>query len=187
MVGTTLGLVAGYRGGWVDGLLMRVVDVLLAFPGLLLALAVVAAIGPGAVGLAFAVAVFSVPVFTRVMRGSALALKGQEFVLAARVLGAGDGRVLLYHICPQVLGLAAVLASLRVVAAILTASALSFLGLGILPPMPEWGAMLAEGREYLALAPHMVAFPGIALLWTALGFQLLGDGLRDALDPRLLK
>jgi len=164
---------------------MRVMDVLLAFPGLLLAIAIVAAIGPGLENVIIAVGVFSMPEFARLVRGSILSAKQQEFMLAARVVGARDVRLMTQHLLPNVLAPILVLATLRIATAILTAASLSFLGLGAQPPTPEWGAMLSDGREYLMLAPHVATFPGLAILVTVLGFNLLGDGLRDALDPRL--
>ena len=160
-------------------------DVLLAFPGLLLAIAIVAAIGPGLENVIIAVGVFSMPEFARLVRGSILSAKQQEFMQAARVDGARDVRLMTQHLLPNVLAPILVLATLRIATAILTAASLSFLGLGAQPPTPEWGAMLSDGREYLMLAPHVATFPGLAILVTVLGFNLLGDGLRDALDPRL--
>ncbi len=185
VVGVTLGLLSGYRGGWVDNLVMRLVDVQLAFPGLLLALCIIAIIGPGLENVIVAVGVFSVPTFARVTRAEALSLKQRDYVLAARMLGAGDGRIMLQHLLPNALAPILVIATLRVATAILTAASLSFLGLGAQPPSPEWGAMLSDGRQYLTIAPHVATFPGLAILITVLAFNLLGDGLRDALDPRL--
>jgi len=185
LVGVTLGLVSGYRGGWVDNLIMRLVDVQLAFPGLLLALCIIAIIGPGLENVIVAVGVFSVPTFARVTRAEALSLKQRDFVLAAKMLGAGDGRIMVQHLLPNSMAPILVIATLRVGTAILTAASLSFLGLGAQPPSPEWGAMLSDGRQYLTIAPHVATFPGLAILITVLAFNLLGDGLRDALDPRL--
>jgi peptide/nickel transport system permease protein len=184
-IGITLGLISGFYGGLTDTLIMRVMDVLLAFPGLLLAIAIVAAIGPGLENVIIAVGVFSTPEFARLVRGSILSAKQQEFMLAARIVGARDARLMTQHLLPNVLAPILVLATLRIATAILTAASLSFLGLGAQPPTPEWGAMLSDGREYLMLAPHVATFPGLAILATVLGFNLLGDGLRDALDPRL--
>jgi len=185
VAGVILGLVAGFYGGFVDSLIMRVMDVLLAFPGLLLAIAIVAIIGPGLENVIIAVGVFSVPVFARVVRGSILSTKQEEFITAARVTGAKDVRIMAQHLLPNVLAPILVLVTLRIATAILTAASLSFLGLGAQPPTPEWGAMLSDGREYMVIAPHVATFPGLAILVTVLGFNLLGDGLRDALDPRL--
>lgn len=184
-IGVTFGLIAGFYGGLSDNLIMRAMDVLLAFPGLLLAIAIVAVIGPGLENVIIAVGVFSVPEFARLVRGSILSTKQQEFMVAAQVVGARDARVMTHHLLPNVLAPILVLATLRIATAILTAASLSFLGLGAQPPTPEWGAMLADGREYMVLAPHVATFPGLAILVTVLGFNLLGDGLRDALDPRL--
>ena len=184
-IGVTLGLAGGFYGGFIDNLIMRVMDVLLAFPGLLLAIAIVAVIGPGLENVIIAVGVFSVPEFARVVRGSILATKHQEFVVAAQVVGARDSRIMVQHLLPNVLAPILVLATLRIATAILTAASLSFLGLGAQPPTPEWGAMLSDGREYMVLATHVATFPGLAILLTVLGFNLLGDGLRDALDPRM--
>jgi peptide/nickel transport system permease protein len=185
LFGVLLGVVAGFYGGLVDNLVMRVMDVLLAFPGLLLAIAIVAIIGPGLENVIIAVGIFSIPTFARVVRGSILSVKQQEFVAAAYVVGARDARIMALHLFPNVLAPVLVLTTMRVATAILTAASLSFLGLGAQPPMPEWGAMLSDGREYMVLAPHVATFPGLAILVTVLAFNLLGDGLRDALDPRL--
>jgi peptide/nickel transport system permease protein len=184
-VGIVLGLVAGFYGGAADMLIMRLVDIQLAFPGLLLAIAIIAAIGPGLENVIIAVGVFSVPTFTRVVRGSVLSIKQQDFVTAARTVGATSARIMRLHLFPNILAPALVLLTMRVATAILTAASLSFLGLGAQPPTPEWGAMLSDGRDYLVLAPHVATFPGLAILLAVLGFNLLGDGLRDALDPRL--
>lgn len=185
VVGVTLGLASGYYGGWLDTIIMRFLDIQLAFPGLLLALCIIAIIGPGLENVIVAVGIFSVPVFARVTRGQVLTLKQQDYVLAARMVGARDGRIMLYHMLPNALAPLLVIATLRIATAILTAASLSFLGLGAQPPIPEWGAMLSDGRQYLTIAPHVATFPGLAILITVLAFNLLGDGLRDALDPRL--
>jgi peptide/nickel transport system permease protein len=184
-VGSLMGFVAGFYGRWLDGVLTRCMDVLLAFPGILLALAVVAALGPGLVNVMIAVGVWSVPIYGRIARGAALALKHQEFVQAVRALGANNLRVLAQHILPNSVPPLLVLSSLHVASAILWAAALSFLGLGAQPPTPEWGAMLNDGRQYIQVAPHVATFPGLAIMITVLSFNFLGDGLRDALDPRL--
>jgi peptide/nickel transport system permease protein len=184
-VGVPLGLVAGYAGGRVDGLLMRAVDVLLAFPGILLALAVVAVVGEGNPGtLILAIGVFAMPTFARLARASALALRDTEFVEAIRALGAGSARVLWLHILPNSLGPLIVQATLGIAGAILTASALSFLGVGVQPPTPEWGAMISDGRAFLRTAPQLVAWPGLALTVVTYALNALGDTLRDVLDPR---
>lgn len=184
-IGVILGLVSGFYGGRVDMLVMRLVDVMLAFPGLLLAIAIIAAIGPGLENVIIAVGIFSVPTFTRVVRGSVLSVKQQDFIMAARTVGATDSRIMRYHLFPNILAPVLVLLTMRIATAILTAASLSFLGLGAQPPTPEWGAMLSDGREYMVLAPHVATFPGLAILLAVLGFNLFGDGLRDALDPRL--
>jgi glutathione transport system permease protein len=183
--GVILGLVSGYAGGLVDGLIMRLCDVLLAFPGILLAIGIVAVLGPGVTNVIYAVAVFSVPVFARLVRGSALALKQAVYVQAARSIGVRSITLVLRHILPGALPGVIVYGSLRIGSAILVAAALSFIGLGAQPPSPEWGAMLADGRNYLGVADQMTLFPGLAIFVTVLAFNLLGDGLRDALDQRL--
>jgi glutathione transport system permease protein len=180
-----LGLLSGYRGGWVDTAIMRLLDVQLAFPGLLLAICIVAVIGPGLENVIVAVGIFSVPMFARVTRGQVLSLKQQDYVLAAQMVGAQDWRIAIHHLLPNTLAPILVIATLRIGTAILTAASLSFLGLGAQPPIPEWGAMLSDGRQYLVIAPYVATFPGLAILITVLSFNLLGDGLRDALDPRL--
>jgi peptide/nickel transport system permease protein len=185
LIGTTLGLLSGYYGGRLDTLLMRLVDVQLAFPGLLLALCIVAIIGPGLENVIVAVGIFGIPTFARVTRGQILTLKQQDYVTAARMLGAKDDRIMLHHMLPNALAPILVVATFNVATAILTAASLSFLGLGAQPPIPEWGAMLSDGREYLVIAPHVVLFPGLAILISVLSLNLFGDGLRDALDPRL--
>lgn len=185
VVGVVLGLVAGYYGGWADTVIMRLLDVQLAFPGLLVAICIIAIIGPGLENVIVAVGIFSVPLFARVTRGQVLSLKQQEFILAARMIGAQDGRIMLTHLLPNALAPILVLCTLRIATAILTAASLSFLGLGAQPPTPEWGAMLSDGRAYLTIAPHVAITPGLAILIAVLAFNLLGDGLRDALDPRI--
>jgi glutathione transport system permease protein len=185
MVGVVLGLISGFFGGLIDGLIMRLMDVLLAFPGILLAIGVVALLGPGIDNVIYAIAVFSVPVFARLVRGSTLALKQTLYVQAARSIGVRTPLLLLRHILPGTLPSVIVYCSLRVGTSILTAAALSFIGLGAPPPSPEWGTMLAEGRSYLGVADQITLFPGIAIFVTVLAFNLLGDGLRDALDQKL--
>jgi glutathione transport system permease protein len=185
LVGVTLGLVSGFFGGLVDSLIMRLMDVLLAFPGILLAIGVVALLGPGIDNVIYAIAVFSVPVFARLVRGSTLALKQTLYVQAARSIGVRAPMLMLRHILPGTLPSVIVYRSLRVGTSILTAAALSFIGLGAPPPSPEWGAMLAEGRSYLGVADQITMFPGLAIFVTVLAFNLLGDGLRDALDQKL--
>lgn len=184
-VGLPLGLVAGYRGGLWDLLLMRLVDALITLPAIVLAVAIVSVLGSGAGSVAVAVGITSVPTFGRLARAAALGLREQEFVLAARALGANELRILGRHLLPNALAPVVVQASLGMGNTILVASALGFLGLGVQPPAPEWGAMLSRGRVYVSTAPHLVAFPGLAIALAVLGFNFLGDGLRDALDPRV--
>ncbi|MBV9752883.1 MAG: ABC transporter permease subunit [Hyphomicrobiales bacterium] len=184
-VGMALGLVSGFAGGFLDSLIMRFCDVLLAFPGILLAIAVVAVLGPGISNVVYAIAVFSMPVFARLVRGSTLALKETVYVQAARSIGVRALPLIVYHILPGTLPGVIVYLSLRIGTSILTAAALSFIGLGAQPPSPEWGAMLSDGRSYLGVADHLTVFPGLAIFVTVLAFNLLGDGLRDALDQKL--
>jgi glutathione transport system permease protein len=185
VLGVALGLVSGFFGGWVDSLVMRLCDVMLAFPGILLAIAVVALLGPGVANVIYAVAVFSIPIYARVVRGSTLALKQTLYVQAARSIGLKRWALVMRHILPGTLPGVIVTTSLRIGTAILVAAGLSFLGLGAQPPSPEWGAMLADGRSYLGVADHLTFFPGLAIFLTVLAFNLLGDGLRDALDQKL--
>ncbi|WP_145139057.1 ABC transporter permease subunit [Roseomonas gilardii] len=185
VLGVALGLVSGFFGGWVDSLIMRLCDVMLAFPGILLAIAVVALLGPGVANVIYAVAVFSIPIYARVVRGSTLALKQTLYVQAARSIGVKRWALVMRHILPGTLPGVIVTTSLRIGTAILVAAGLSFLGLGAQPPSPEWGAMLADGRSYLGVADHLTFFPGLAIFLTVLAFNLLGDGLRDALDQKL--
>lgn len=183
-LGLPLGLAAGMLGGWVDGLLMRTLDVLLAFPGILLALLVVAILGPSLEHAILAIAVVNVPHYARLMRASAMATVRMEFVEAARATGAGPWRVALGHLLPNAVGPLVVQATLGFGTAVLEAAGLGFLGLGAQPPTPEWGTMLADARPYLREAWWLVAFPGLAISATVVGFNLLGDGLRDMLDPQ---
>jgi ABC-type dipeptide/oligopeptide/nickel transport system permease subunit len=185
VIGVALGLLAGFYGGRLDALIMRCVDLLLAFPGILLALAIVAILGASLLNLMIAVGIASIPDYVRITRGTVLSIKEREFVLAARTVGARDTALLLRHILPNVLAPLIVLATLGMASAIITGSALSFLGLGIKPPTPEWGNMLSEGREFLQRAWWVAFFPGLAIMLTVFAINLLGDGLRDALDPRI--
>jgi peptide/nickel transport system permease protein len=185
VTGVSFGLVSGFFGGWTDRATMRLVDGLLAFPYLLLAIVIAGVLGPSLRSAMIAVGIAAMPTYARVTRAMTRSAKEDEYVLAARATGAADRRVLLRHILPNVMGPVVVLATLGMANAILSAAALSFLGLGAQPPAPEWGAMLAQGRSQLLSAPHIVTFPGIAIMVTMLGFNLLGDGFRDALDPRL--
>jgi peptide/nickel transport system permease protein len=185
LAGTFLGTIAGYAGGWTSNVIMRIMDVVLAFPFLLLAIAIVAVLGPGLINAMLAIAVVSVPAYARVIRSSVLSVKEEEYVTAARSIGSGHARILSQHILPNAIPPLIVLATLGIGTAILETAALSFLGLGAQPPEPEWGAMLASERNQVFSAPHLVFFPGLAIMLTVLGFNLLGDGLRDALDPRI--
>jgi peptide/nickel transport system permease protein len=185
LVGTSLGLVAGYAGGWFDQTIMRGMDILFAFPAVLLALGIVAALGPNPDNVVIAIAVVYTPIFARVVRGPVLAIKEREFVEAARALGARASRIITRHVLPNLLSVLIVQTSIALSWAILTEASLSFLGLSAQPPAPSWGVMLNEGRQNLELAPHLAIFPGLAIMLAVLGFNLLGDGLRDVLDPRL--
>ncbi|KAA9000567.1 glutathione ABC transporter permease GsiD [Affinibrenneria salicis] len=185
LIGTALGLLAGYYEGWWDRLIMRVCDVLFAFPGILLAIAVVAIMGSGMANVIIAVAIFSVPAFARLVRGNTLVLKHQTFIEAARSIGAPDRTIIIRHILPGTISSIVVYFSMRIGMSIITAASLSFLGLGAQPPTPEWGAMLNEARSDMVIAPHVALFPSLAIFLTVLAFNLLGDGLRDALDPKL--
>ena len=179
------GLLAGYYGGWIDAFVMRVVDVMLAFPGLLLALAIVATLGPNLVNAMIAVGISAAPTYIRVVRAGVLSAREYDYVEAARAVGVPDRLIMARHILPNIIAPVIVLATLGVAGAMITGAALSFLGLGAKPPAPEWGAMLSEARSYLRLAPWTTTFPGLAIVVAALAINLLGDGLRDALDPRL--
>jgi peptide/nickel transport system permease protein len=183
--GVLVGLLAGYYGRWVDTLLMRIVDVMLAFPGILLALGIVAVLGPSLTSLMIAVGISSIPTYARLTRASVLSAREHLYVDAARVVGATDHASLLRHILPNVVAPIIVVGTLGIGAAILIAATLSFLGLGSQPPTPEWGRMLSEGRQYLREQWWIATFPGLAIMLTVLALNLLGDGLRDALDPRL--
>jgi peptide/nickel transport system permease protein len=183
--GVTLGLLSGYHGRWTDAAVMMLIDIMLAFPGILLALAIVAVLGPSLINLMIAVGISAVPSYTRLVRGAVLATKEQPYVEAARVVGVSDTAIMFKHILPNVLAPVIVLATLGIGGAILVGASLSFLGLGAKPPTPEWGAMLSTGRNYLTIAPWITLFPGLAIMITVLSINMLGDGLRDALDPRL--
>jgi peptide/nickel transport system permease protein len=185
VVGTTFGLIAGYFGGPTDTVLMRIMDILLAFPAILLAISIVAVRGPGLTNTMIAVAIVGIPGYSRVTRSMVLSLKQREFVVAARMVGAGNQRIMSRHILPNCLSPLIVQATLGIGGAILFAAALGFLGLGAQPPAPEWGAMIGDAIPFLRTSPHMVFFPGMAIMIVVLGFNLLGDGLRDALDPQV--
>ncbi|HHE72190.1 MAG TPA: ABC transporter permease [Chloroflexi bacterium] len=185
IIGTTLGAIAGYAGGWADNIIMRLMDVLMAFPSLLLAIAIVNVLGRGLQNALLAIAIVNVPTYARVMRASVLSIKQNEFVEASRALGGGPVWILFRRILPNSLSPLIVQGTLGIAGAVLEAAALSFLGLGAQPPTPEWGAMLGSERNQVFSAPHLVFYPGLAIMITVLAFNLLGDGLRDALDPRL--
>jgi peptide/nickel transport system permease protein len=182
--GSFLGALAGYLGGWLDTLLMRLMDVFLAFPYLLLAIIIVSAIGPGLQNTILAIAVWTLPAFARVARSAVLQIKERDFVAAAKSLGAKEARILRLHLLPNFGATLVVYASLYLAYAILMESALSFLGLGVQPPTASWAGMIASGRNYITAAPHIATIPGIAIALAVLGFNLLGDALRDAYDPR---
>jgi len=182
--GVTLGLLAGFYPR-IDNLILRAVDVLLAFPGLLLAIAILGALGPSLTNAMIAVGVAAVPSFVRITRSAVLRVRTQDYVEASRAVGAQDARILLRHVLPNISSEVIVTTTLSMAAAILAASVLSFLGLGAQPPTPEWGAMVFVAKDFLDIAPHIALFPILAIFFTVLGFNFLGDGLRDALDPRL--
>ncbi|KKB86755.1 peptide transporter [Devosia limi DSM 17137] len=184
-VGIVLGVLAGYFGGWVDNVIMRVMDVILAFPSLLLALVLVAILGPGLLNAMLAISLVLQPHFARLVRAAVMAEKNREYVTSAKMAGAGHLRLMLKTILPNCLGPLIVQATLSFSNAILDAAALGFLGMGAQPPTPEWGTMLASAREFITSAPWIVTFPGLAILITVLAINLVGDGLRDALDPKL--
>ena len=183
-VGGALGTIAGYFGGWIDTVVMRLMDVLLAFPYLLLAIIIVSALGPGLTNTIVAIGIWTVPAFARISRGSVVVLRERDFIGAARALGANDGRVVGRHVVPNFVATLLVYGSLYLAYAILMESALSFLGLGVQPPTPTWAGMIAAGRDYITSAPHIALIPGIAIALVVVSFNLLGDGLRDALDVR---
>lgn len=183
--GGALGAIAGFYGGKLDNVIMRFVDILLAIPSILLAISIVAALGPELRNVMIAVGVGSIPSYARIVRASVLSLRDQEFIEAARAVGANDTRLIMKHIIPNSLAPLIVQSTIGVAGAILSAAGLGFIGLGIQPPLAEWGAMLNSGRQYIRDYPHMTAFPGLAIMITIFALNLLGDGLRDALDPRL--
>ncbi|MDR1978844.1 MAG: ABC transporter permease [Synergistaceae bacterium] len=185
VVGGMLGAVAGYYSGWIDNGIMRVMDVLLSIPQTLLAIAIAAALGPGLFNLMIAVGISAVPNYARIVRGSVLSIREMEFIEAARAVGSSDLRIILKHIIPNSMAPIIVQSTLGVASAILNAAGLSFIGLGIQPPYPEWGAMLSGGRQYIRDYPHLTLYPGLVIMFTILALNFLGDGLRDALDPKL--
>lgn len=185
VIGGILGAVAGYYGGKLDNIIMRIMDIFLAVPSILLAIAIVSALGPSIINLMLAISISSVPSYARIVRASVLSIRDQEFIEAAKAIGASNTRIIFRHIIPNSLAPVIVQATLGVASAILSTAGLSFIGLGIQPPAPEWGSMLSGGRQYLRYAWWVTTFPGVAIMITILSLNLLGDGLRDALDPRL--
>lgn len=185
VLGGFFGAIAGFYGGRIDNLIMRGMDILLSIPSILLAIAIAASLGPGLYNMMVAVGISTTPQYARIIRGSVLSLRGQEFVEAAKAVGSSDTRIIMKHILPNCLAPIIVQSTLGVASAILTAAGLSFIGLGIQPPTPEWGAMLSGGREYIRDYAYMTIFPGLAIMITILALNFLGDGLRDVLDPKL--
>ncbi len=185
IIGIIFGAAAGYYGGWIDNIIMRLMDIMLAFPQMLLAVAFMAALGRGLDNAIIAIGITAIPEYARIVRGSVLSVKENDYVQAARAIGNNDFQVIFHHVIPNVMAPIIVRATLGFSVAILDAAALGFLGLGVQPPEAEWGAMLGNGRSAIFSAPHIVTFPGIAITITVLAFNLLGDGLRDALDPRM--
>lgn len=185
IIGTLLGAISGYYGGWIDEVIMRLMDVLFAFPAILLAIAILAALGPGISNAMIAIGIVYTPIFARITRGSVLTVREEVYIEAARSLGSRDSRILFRHILPNVIAPVIVETTLSLAFAILAEAALSFLGLGTQPPDPSWGRMLSESRGYIQDAPWLGIFPGLAIMFTVMGFNFLGDGLRDALDPRM--
>ncbi|PLR66627.1 MULTISPECIES: ABC transporter permease [Bacillaceae] len=184
VAGTLLGILAGYYGRWVDTIISRIFDIMLAFPSILLAIAIVAILGPSLQNALIAIAVINIPNFGRLIRAKVLSVKEEEYIFAAKAVGTSDTRILLVHLLPNSLSPIIVQASLAIATAIIEAAALGFLGLGAQAPNPEWGKMLADSKQYLVQAPWTLFFPGLAIMLTVLGFNLMGDGLRDALDPK---
>lgn len=185
IIGSILGIIAGYYGRWVDVIISRFFDIMLAFPSILLAIAIVAVLGPSLRNALIAIAIINVPNFGRLIRSRVLSIKEDEYIMAARSIGMKDIRILFSHILPNSMAPVVVQGTLAIATAILEAAALGFLGLGAQPPAPEWGKMLADSKDYLQSAPWTMIFPGLAIMLTVLGFNLMGDGLRDAMDPRM--
>jgi peptide/nickel transport system permease protein len=185
VIGTFIGAVAGYAGGRTDNILMRIMDVVLSFPSLLLAILIVTVLGPGLINAQLAIGIVAIPIYARVMRASVLSIREQDYVTASRALGASGSGILFRRILPNALTPLIVQATLGIGGAILEVAALSFVGLGAQPPLAEWGSMIAADRKFLTTVPTLILFPGFAITLTVLGFNLLGDGMRDALDPRL--
>ncbi|WP_410717653.1 nickel transporter permease [Brevibacillus sp. SIMBA_040] len=185
VIGVALGTISGYFGGLADSLIMRIMDIFMAFPSFLLALAIVSVLGPGMVNVMIAIGIFSVPTFARLSRSSVIAIKDKEYIEAVKAMGGSHFHIIVNHVIPNSIAPIIVLSTMRIATAIITAAGLSFLGMGAQPPTPEWGAMLSTGREYLRVAPHVSTMPGLAIMFLVLGFNMLGDGLRDALDPKM--
>jgi peptide/nickel transport system permease protein len=185
IVGSLLGIIAGYYGRWIDGIISRLFDIMLAFPSILLAIGIVAVLGPSLQNALIAIAVINIPNFGRLIRSRVLSIKQEEYVMAAKAIGMSDTRILFHHILPNSMAPIIVQGTLAIATAIIEAAALGFLGLGAQPPNPEWGKMLADSKDFLTQAPWTMIFPGLAIMLTVLGFNLMGDGLRDALDPRM--
>jgi peptide/nickel transport system permease protein len=183
LFGTLIGLVAGFFGGWTDTLVMRVIDIMYAFPGILLAILVVAVLGPGIFNLIIVLAIFSIPSLSRIVRGNVLSLMSENYIEAARCIGASRWRIMFFHVLPNTLAPIIVYTTLSVAGAILTSAALGFLGLGVQPPTPEWGSILSNGRVYLRRAPLLMIYPGVLIFLTVISINVIGDALRDALDP----
>ncbi|MFW5994364.1 MAG: nickel transporter permease [Halanaerobiaceae bacterium] len=184
-VGVPIGAISGYYGGKIDIIVQRFVDIMMAFPGMLLAIIIVSVMGVGLVNAMIAVGIVSIPTYIRLVRGSVLSIKNNEFVEAAKALGVSEAKIIFKHVLPHCLAPIIVQSSLQVGAAILWAAGLGFLGLGAQAPIPEWGAILSQGRGYIRTAHHVTTYPGLAIMLTVLGFNLFGDGLRDALDPKM--
>ncbi|KWX74890.1 peptide ABC transporter permease [Paenibacillus riograndensis] len=185
IAGTFLGILAGFYGKWIDMLISRLFDILLAFPSILLAIAIVAILGPSLQNALYAIAIVNIPTYGRLVRAKVLSLKSEEYITAARAIGMTNTRILLTHILPNSLTPIIVQGTLGIATAIIEAAALGFLGLGAQPPDPEWGKMLSDSRQFIQKAPWTVVFPGLSIMLTVLGFNLMGDGLRDVLDPRM--
>lgn len=183
--GIVLGSIAGYYGGILDNIIMRFIDILMAIPGILLNISIVAAMGPGLQNVMIAIGVSSIPGYCRIIRASIMSIKGQEFIEASRATGASDFHIIVQHIIPNSLAPLIVQATLRIGGSILMCASLSFIGIGIVPPTPEWGSMLSTGRDFLREAPQLSTIPGLAIMWAVFAMNLMGDGLRDALDPKL--
>lgn len=185
VVGCFLGLIAGFFGGWLDSLISRFFDILLAFPSILLSIAIVTILGPGLTNALIAIAIIGVPTYGRLIRSRVISIKEEEYIVSARVIGMGNARILSHYVLPNSIAPVIVQATLGIGSAVISAAALGFLGLGAQAPQPEWGAMVAQSRQYLITAYWTIVFPGLAIMLIVLGFNMLGDGLRDALDPKM--